>query len=111
MILKCVCTVTQSAAQAREGVILHLTVADTPKASQGSYEQEQLSSNSHPHPLPQHLPFSLGSCSILAGKYPECLQENVKQRCPHEGEVRLSNCTAMAFPSLQTEMAKVERNR
>lgn len=82
MLLKCLCIVIQSATQAREGVILHLTVADKPKASQGSYEEEQPSSKSHSHPLLQHLPFSLGSCSILTGKYPECLQQNVKQRCP-----------------------------
>lgn len=36
-----------------------------PKPCQCSYEEELLSSNSHPHPLLKHLPFSLGSCSIL----------------------------------------------
>lgn len=32
MLLKCVCMVIQSATEARKDVILHLTVADIPKA-------------------------------------------------------------------------------
>lgn len=53
-----------------------------PKPCQCSYEGELLASNSHAHPLLKHLPFSLGSCSILTDKYPECLKRMSDKEVP-----------------------------
>lgn len=81
MLLKCVCIVIQSATQAREDVILHLPVADTPKALTLQLWRAALQQQP-PHPLLKHLPFSLGGCRILAGKYPECLQRMSNKGVP-----------------------------